>query len=164
MPLPRDVPAVPGLVWGLSLQRSSCGKRWTGGGTGGRERRGKKDSQALSSAGPASGCCRGPATFCAFLGFNTLQSSGLRAGGPVLILEASHFRRKLPPPPKPHNVGKERNCFTYKGYFQQGMASFPSDHKDALKRSFACLSHNSQVSTQLPCTTLVSKLQDLVGR
>lgn len=97
-PLPRDVPVVPRLVWGISLQRSSCGKRRTRGGTGGREGRGKEDAQALSFAGPASGCYKGSATFCAFLGFNTLQSSGVRAGGPVLILEASPFRRKPPPP------------------------------------------------------------------
>lgn len=92
------------------------------------------------------------------------QGSGLEdqfSSEKLLILEEND-----PSPQAPQcREGKELFYIQGKGYFQQeDMASFPSDHKDALKGSLARLSHNCQVSTRLPCTTLVRKLQDLVGR
>lgn len=90
------------------LQRRPCGKK-TQGGTGGRK-----------EEGLPSGCCNGPATFCAFLGLNTL--SVLRAQG---WSTSSHLRRwcilekkkqtNYPlGPPEPHHKGRESDGFTYK--------------------------------------------------
>lgn len=54
----------------------------------------------------------------------------------------------IPSPQTPQcREGKELFYIQEKGYFQQDVASFPSDHKDALKGSLARLSHNCQVST-----------------
>lgn len=82
---------------------------------------GREDAQALSSAGPASGCWKGPATSCAFLGRNTL--SVLRAHlRSWYILEENYLL-----PLNPTEWGRKGMVLhTRKGYFQQeGAAVFP---------------------------------------
>lgn len=116
LPLPRNVPAVPCLAWGFSLQRSSCGKK-TQGGAGGRKGRGKRR-------------CLGP-VFCRpslrllerashLLRLNTL--SVLRAHLTSWYTLAENY----PLPLNPTKWGRKGMLLHTKGYFEQeGAGVFP---------------------------------------
>lgn len=111
-PNPGKCQWYPALPWGFSLQRSSCGQRRTQGGSGEKDGKGQERTpRPCPLQVQPQAVVRASHLLC--IPGTPFQLSGLRPGGPVLILEARIILEENYYPHL-HNVGRERDDYIYR--------------------------------------------------